>query len=542
MPSFVVDPQLVSFESIRQGLVNYVSTRSTDAAWKDFYESSTGQVLIELMAGMMTYLQYTAAVGRRETYLAYAQNRSSQVALAETLGYSVYRGRNPVVTLKVTPSTTIALPRLSLLDYPMGTFDQYYLYPAEAVALTAGVQTDIDLVVGTLKTEEIPITTSIATVFRFFSYKVSEDIVVLMGKDPDDFSDLSKYDDDPPSIVEWPLSKYMKDLADSLAVAMTNSAGSVDIFSLNNMDDAYGAEFNTLQLKYIELAQIQFNMSQFLGEATFTYGTIDPNLSSHSMAPFVDRASKDEIRVNTPVYHETAIVVRGRDDYPKLIQQTLSDNFGDCLSVSAQDPNPAEVELSYVLYKDVDQVPTLTALTPTEVIALQEDYIETYRPFGVRPPYIAPIAGINDEETPDVEEARQYAVPDGEGGYIEEYHWVDLTVQIGFYVSRNTLLNVAQASMEEAAQEVLDKYLNILKGVFNLELIEWELEQLSWVKTANVSVVAIRLWDNTTITTPNGIAAALDLSSEWDRFHTMGQGAVVPPYTSNLIVSASYLG
>lgn len=175
--SLIVDTTSVSYESIRNDLVRYLKTKPDYTRWKDFLESSSGTVLIELMAGLAAFLEYSIIANRRETYLAYAQNRSSVIAGAQTLGYSAYRGRNPVVRIRLLPSVTTTI---AIMDV-VGTYGDYDLLSLDNYALQAGVYSTIDVVVGNIKEESITIDSNSLQFFRFYSPDVSEDLALYLN-------------------------------------------------------------------------------------------------------------------------------------------------------------------------------------------------------------------------------------------------------------------------------------------------------------------------------------------------------------------------
>ena len=47
--NFIVSPYAISFDSIKNNLQNYVLQKAEGKAWKDFYVSSTGETVIEII-------------------------------------------------------------------------------------------------------------------------------------------------------------------------------------------------------------------------------------------------------------------------------------------------------------------------------------------------------------------------------------------------------------------------------------------------------------------------------------------------------------
>jgi len=73
--------------------------KETDA-WKDIYRSSTGQMLIELLAYVLNLALYYAERRAEESYLLTAQNRSSVVNLVSLINYQPKRVTSAIGTLK----------------------------------------------------------------------------------------------------------------------------------------------------------------------------------------------------------------------------------------------------------------------------------------------------------------------------------------------------------------------------------------------------------------------------------------------------------
>ena len=82
----IIDPKSLSFESIKQDLINYVQSRPDYAKWQDFYEGGAGTTQLELFAGVATFLSFHAIGARRETYIETRKLRSSAINICTTLG------------------------------------------------------------------------------------------------------------------------------------------------------------------------------------------------------------------------------------------------------------------------------------------------------------------------------------------------------------------------------------------------------------------------------------------------------------------------
>ena len=74
MADFIISPYAISFDSIKNNLQQYVSSKPENETWLDFYASSAGETIIEIAAALGAFYAYHFIVGRRETFLSCAEN------------------------------------------------------------------------------------------------------------------------------------------------------------------------------------------------------------------------------------------------------------------------------------------------------------------------------------------------------------------------------------------------------------------------------------------------------------------------------------
>lgn len=92
-----------------------------------------------------------------------------------------------------------------------------------------------------------------------------------------------------------------------------------------------------LTLDYIELANVSYDSTSVkLDKGKITVVTLSSS--------YEDSESIESIRTNAPLYHETKYVIRGRNDYAKILKELTP----SVLDVSSFDKSPAVVQLSYV--------------------------------------------------------------------------------------------------------------------------------------------------------------------------------------------------
>ena len=90
------------FDDLKQALI--ARLQATDA-WKDTYESSTGQMIIEFYAYIANLTLYLLERRAEECYIATAQNKSSVINLVKLLNYSVRRAVSSTGTLQFSITT-----------------------------------------------------------------------------------------------------------------------------------------------------------------------------------------------------------------------------------------------------------------------------------------------------------------------------------------------------------------------------------------------------------------------------------------------------
>jgi hypothetical protein len=343
MTNFIINPYSISFESIRDDLMTYVSSKADYAGWRDFFAAGAGQTLIELMAALGSMYAYQFILGRREAFLSTAQNYSSQVGSAAMLGYNTFRGTNVRANVPFIATTTAVLPKWTMI----GTYQEYDVVLTDELILTNGSQATAPVVIGKFKEELINVTTAALTQFKFSNPGTTDDARLLLNG------------------VEVPTTTSIQEAINDKYVLVSNVYGSVDCLYLQLGDYAYKAG-DTLTLQFIERNSIEtVNPSSF---ALF-YG--DVALSASITSPRADKESDASIKLKAPIGHELGAVIRSRKDYPKYVLK----NSTNLISTGSRDIYPGLINLSYVTKAG-------TLLTDTEKQALIES-IELARPDGV---------------------------------------------------------------------------------------------------------------------------------------------------------------
>lgn len=318
MAEFIISPYAISFDSIRNNLQDYISSKPNGEAWKDFYASGTGETVVEIAAALGAFYAYQFIMGRREAFLSVAQNYSSAIGLAENLGYSAARGENLQLTLNIVPNQTITLPKWSVI----GSYTEYDVVLTEDVILNRGIATNVPIIIGNLMAEEFNITTNKLTQFTFSNPNVTDTCRLLLND------------------TEVPSSTDIKEALNDKYIMLSNVFGSVDVFYLNNGNYTYMSG-DVLQLQFIErnnLTSILYSNSNII---------IDYASQVNEFTIVSDRINKesiDNIKIKAPIHHETSMVIRSRRDYSKYI---LLKN-PELIAANDRDITPGLIELTYL--------------------------------------------------------------------------------------------------------------------------------------------------------------------------------------------------
>ena len=350
MSNFIINPNSVSLEQIKTDIESYIASQPDAAQWDLFISSTTGQTFIELIAGLAAYLKYNNITARREAYLQSALNRSSVIGAAQMLGYSVYRGRNAVIKLNVTPANSGIWKQFDII----GTVKDRNLIVLNDTTYNAGVALDVIVVVGELLNESITATTSELDIFRFTKKDVSEDVRLFVDGQQ----------------VE--ISKETSDLNNYKFVIQSNPFGSVDVKSLNSLNAPirYGTG-SIIKLEWVSLKNVLFNSTDVLLDTTEGALNAQENISLYE-SPENDSS----VKVNAPLDNEVKSVIRAKEDQPKLLK-TLDNRIIDA---TGEDVSAAVMRLYYLRSDDL-------RFTQAEKNTLT-DGLDIYRPHGHLPAII----------------------------------------------------------------------------------------------------------------------------------------------------------
>jgi len=541
----IIDPQSISYDTIKQDIIDYIDSLPDAAKWKDFFASSVGMTMVELVAGFGTYLAMKIVATRREVFLTSAMLKSSALAIGETLGYSASRGINYHMNLTVTSDSLV--PQLFNKFDELGVYGNYSVYAAESFTLNASpATTNVEVIVGNLVSDiTLQITSSDPQIFRFTEPNVSEDYELYLND------------------LLLPTSKYFKDLLNDKYLVLTNYVNSLDIVYLNNgyfvitssnntvifgsnysggnvtltisegnyrgselateiarvMNDnatltggiiVFSVTYDTanrlfivnaglglrvsftrsgstlaliigftvdkalaqiiesdteatspgsimyrsgdtLKLKYIEYASMdQPNVNAI----NFDYGTVE----SGSVNTYQNPDTIEDIQVNAPLYHETQILVRSREDFKKVLKQLIPDAVDTNLIDDTLQVNPnAIVNVSYV---KADQS-LLTSSEKSEILT----QLQSITPMGI--PLPRNVGGTE----PDIVDPT--------------YATINLAITIKLLDTTTSTVTI-----NEDITKILSDYELLLGITIDTDQIENDIERKSYIKTARITTTS----------------------------------------------------
>ena len=144
----------LSFENLKQDAVDYLKSLPEGTVFKDFYLSSNGSLLLDLLAGFSTWSAFKYMNNRGESYLDQARLRTSIVDLAKSKGIFVAPAIPMTLKITFTADETITIAK----GDDLGQLNGYYLYASEEIFVETGNQYTVVVYMGFV--EEITITSN----------------------------------------------------------------------------------------------------------------------------------------------------------------------------------------------------------------------------------------------------------------------------------------------------------------------------------------------------------------------------------------------
>ena len=354
MSTYPIEATSISFNDIKQNLIDFVKAKPDANRWRDFYTGGEGVILIELIAGYGFYTAMKIIFSREETYLQYANTLLSARAIALNCAYSAYRGTNRRYRVKFTPNITVSIPAFTVIGY-QGDYDFICL---EDTVLNEGEEATVYGAVGVFSSLSLEAPSSDLHVFRFNDDLISEDYKLYLNDE------------------ELPTTSVSAEALEDNYLVQSNAVGGVNVTYLNLNTD-FTHKYQTgdiLRLDYIRYQNIPYS-----SELSIDYAEAD-TIEIISTENPVLAETIESIQTKAPIMYETQQLIRSREDYVKNFLQ-LRAKFAD---TTGRDLSPAYVELSYcqqdktlMTQEDADQI--LKALTYKRTFGIPMPYINKPR-------------------------------------------------------------------------------------------------------------------------------------------------------------------
>lgn len=124
----------LSFDQILLDLKADVTNRPDGEGFKDFLESSTGQIIMRWLAGLGTYLRYSIDSSRLENSLEFSRHRRSIVEHAFNRGLAL----NPVQSAIISVTMTASSDTNIVVGDIVGYLKKYTVYAIESKFINSG--------------------------------------------------------------------------------------------------------------------------------------------------------------------------------------------------------------------------------------------------------------------------------------------------------------------------------------------------------------------------------------------------------------------
>lgn len=348
MSTYPIEATSISFNDIKQNLIDFVKAKPDANRWRDFYTGGEGTILIELIAGYGFYNAIKVIFSREETYLQYVNTLLSARAIALNLAYSAFRGTNRRYKVKFTPTATISIPAFTVIGY-QGDYDFICL---EDTILNEGIETTVYGAVGVFGSLSLEAPSADLHVFRFNDDLISNDYKLYLNDN------------------EMPTTSINREALEDKYLVQSNAVGGVNATYLN-LNPEFTHKYQTgdiFRLDYIRYKDIPYSSDINIDYAD----EIEIVSTENTVVP----ETIESIQTKAPITYETQQLIRSREDYVKNLLD-LRAKFSD---TTGRDLSAAYVELSYCQSDN-------TVLTQEETDKLLKEL--TYkRMFGIPMPYI----------------------------------------------------------------------------------------------------------------------------------------------------------
>ena len=360
--------------------------------WKDAYQSSTGQTLIQVVAALNDQLHYMLERRSQENFLPTARLQTSVNAIVNMMGYRPQRKVSATGTLTLTlvdgngvpvqNTDTIIIPKYSKLTFDDDVFvnvEDITLLPTQTYPYTFTIKEGTTLST-TFDPSDITSTLFLSNYIELGDYLSIENTSFYIYTTTQTFTDvIERIGTDAP--------------IDSLSFATATD----EVYDVNNTNSGLRILFGdgvsgekptgTLNVKYIESSgksvEVVTTGNAFVFD-DFKTDLVDESAATYkytltNTSPIDDGADEEtieQVKVNAPSYVRTSNRAASKDDYIFWINQS---NIGGIVDANAYGEEEIGISVInannvYIIYLTGDGLP----LTSTD-LALLDDYMDNYK-------------------------------------------------------------------------------------------------------------------------------------------------------------------
>ena len=195
--------------AMEESIKTYLATLDDWERWKDWFESSVGKTVINLLTGIAEILMFKVEVRSRESYLYTAQTKPAAFLLAQMVGYNPNRKKHSTGTVTATihpyANNDFIIPKNFQIDaaYPLVISDNYQVTAQDrektGISVKQGEWVDVEysVSIGNLDGREWEIINIEETDFQIDDFEVyitvNNETVIVRDKIIYDPSELENY-------------------------------------------------------------------------------------------------------------------------------------------------------------------------------------------------------------------------------------------------------------------------------------------------------------------------------------------------------------
>lgn len=284
-----------SYDNLVKESREFLKKLPENSSWTDLGSSAAGGTVIETLAGLVSFVAYSAYMNRNNSLLDYSTLPTSIMSIGATLGYNFNRRASPIIRLSFD----------SDIETVWEKKDIFATYAGRSFSLTRNESIKVGsntvlLVAGEWKTVEI-----FPSNFKeFYSHRINENVdnnfYELFDKDGNQINIL-------PSIEKLDSSSVMmKSTYSGVSILFGNGVLGYKIDQNSNLDFSFIQPIDELNIEAFDSSKLDLIISGKIRNVEIVSYGADPD-------------SSDKIANISPGYHTSRRLLIGRGDFKYII-------------------------------------------------------------------------------------------------------------------------------------------------------------------------------------------------------------------------------